>query len=145
MAIQTYTAGKAVGDFVKNLHSKVMNKVKYGIGSPETRTVTRWQFPGRGAHAGQVLTVKPNGNKNIRTLETAFAGYRSDAEFQPYLRETISEDVFTKEKIADIMYSSSEGIVERIVGSTDNPDIRQFISKILTGNPQAKSLILNRY
>ena len=145
MSLQSYTAGNNSGKYVRKLHSKVMDKVKYGIGNPETRTITRWQFSGQGAHAGQVLTAKQKSNKNIRTLETAFASYKSNTEFQPYLRETISEDVFTKEKIADVMYTNSEGVIERIVGNIDNPEIRQFINKILRGNPEAKSLVLHRY
>ena len=145
MAISTYRVGEKTTDFVKELHRRVIRNVRYGEGAePGCRAITKWQFLGQEAHAGQVLRVRKNGNHELRTIETGFLSSQRGADFQPYMRETISEDMFTKEKVADVMCANN-GRIRRVVGNPERPEIINLVREFLTGNPDAKSLILNRF
>lgn len=145
MGIAIYKAGKKATSYLRYLHNSTMQNVKYGSHNINTKVITKWQFPGQEAHAGQVLKTRHNAKKNIRTIETAFAGRTSNSKLQPYMRETISEDKFTREKIADVMFSSANGEIERFVAKPNDPALIKFVKGLLLGNPQAKSMILNRY
>ena len=145
MAISVYTAGQKTGSFLRNLHGNVMRKVKYGIGYEGTQTITRWQFPGREAHAGQVLRINNDGRKSVRTIETAFRSSQGNSRLQPYMRETISEDKFTKSQVADVMFSSADGVIERVVGNPQDPAIINFVKRYISNHHDGKSLILGRY
>ena len=129
MTIAVYQAGQRTGSFLRNLHGNVMRKVQHGFGYENARTITKWQFYGREAHAGQILRSSDRGNKSVLTIETAFRSSDRNSRLQPYMRETISEDKFTKERIADVMFSSADGTIERVVGKPEDITIVDFVRK----------------
>lgn len=142
MAISVFQAGSTTGRFIRDLHESVLQNVRYG---GNRKTITRWQFPSKEAHAGQVYSIRKNGTKDVRTIETAFASCNSGTKFQPYLRETISEDRYTKKQVADVMYSSENGIIQRVMGHPEDPIIVKFVKGILGTNPESKSMILTKW
>ena len=139
MAISVYKAGQTTGRFVRDLHEAVLQNVRNG---GACKTITRWQLPAKEAHAGQVYSLREKGPKDVRTIETAFASSQSNSKFKHYLRETISEDRFTREQIADVMYASEDGIIQRVMGHPEDPIIVQFVKSILGTNPEGKSMVL---